>query len=173
MATDTNILTTLRKLSTYYGKEPNKEQARIYLELLAEVEPAALDYAAQEWIKGSPFFPRINELLRTARRYQPPPVSPVQALRHSLQLLERKFWQERILDPQEWEALAARYEIHGCEHQAHRCRIRCQQHQKLIDIEKDPSTWTETCTQTSQIWQHQADLLNEYYSTGSLPEAWR
>lgn len=173
MADQTQILAALRKLSAYYGKEPTKDQAHIYLELLADLEPAALDFAVQEWLQSSPFFPRLNELLQTARRYQPPAASPAQALGHCLRLLERKFWRERVLDQQEWENLAARMEIEGCTHQANRCRSRLRQLQNQIVAEKDPAKWTETCTQTRQKWQRQAALLQEYYTTGRLPEAWK
>ena len=173
MADQAQIFAALRKLSRYYGKEPTHDQALIYLELLADLEPAALEYAVQEWIKNSPFFPRLNELLQTARRYMPSPASPVQALRFSQQLLERKFWQERVLDPQEWEALAARFEIAGCVHQATRCRSRLRQNQELINIEKDPDAWTETRTRIRQKWLRQAALFQEYRTTGRLPEAWK
>jgi hypothetical protein len=124
MANDSQILSALRKLSAYYGKEPSKEQARVYLQMLAGLEPAALEYAVEAWIKRSPFFPRINELLQTARTYQPPPISAVQALFHCQRLLERKFWREGLLDAQEWDSLAARFEINGCDHLARRCRSR-------------------------------------------------
>jgi hypothetical protein len=170
MADQTQIISLLRKLSAYYGKEPSKEQARVYLELLADLEPAALEFAVQEWIKHSPFFPRINELLQTARRYQPQPLSPTQALRYCQGMLERKFWQQGIFNPQEWEALAARFEIHGCLHQAQSCRSRGEHYQTQIEIAKDPSKWKEINTQTRQKWPHQADQFQQSCHTGVEPE---
>lgn len=128
MADDKHILTTLRKLAVYYGKEPTRAQAQIYLEMLAELEPDALDFAVQAWIRHSPFFPRISELLHTASRYTPEPASPAYHLRKIQYMLERKFTFEGELEAQAWEDLAQRFEFNGLSYSASACRKRFQRY---------------------------------------------
>jgi len=128
MADDEHILFALRKLAIYYGKEPTKEQARIYLEMLAELEQDALDFAVQTWIRHSPFFPRISELLQTASRYMPEPAPQAYHLRKLQHALERKFIFEGELEAQAWEDLAHRFEINGLSFAASACRKRFQRY---------------------------------------------
>jgi hypothetical protein len=47
MAEKAHILAVLRKLAACYNKEPTKAQIQLYLEMLEEVEPPALDYVVQ------------------------------------------------------------------------------------------------------------------------------
>jgi hypothetical protein len=129
MAEYLQILKALRKLTAYYGKELTKDQVELYLELLAEVESPALNYAVQTWIKSSPFYPRISELLRTAASYTPPSAPPEKVLLRIQQQLQNDFFQEGKLDPQRWEKLALDFERHDRIHSAAACRERFQNYQ--------------------------------------------
>ena len=73
MATHPNyILHILGMLSEYYNTEPTESQVRIYIAFLSDLEPWALKGAAYAWIGRSPFYPKVNELLQTARCIEPP-----------------------------------------------------------------------------------------------------
>jgi hypothetical protein len=129
MAENLQILKALRKLTAYYGKEPTKEQVELYLELLAEVETPALNYAVQTWIKSSPFYPRINELIHTAASYTPPSAPPEKVLLRVQHQLQNDFFLEGKLDPQRWEKLAQDFERHDRIHSAAACRKRFRNYQ--------------------------------------------
>jgi hypothetical protein len=133
MAENKQILAALRKLTACYGKVPTKEQVQMYLELLAEVEPVALDYAVQAWIKSSPFYPRINELLRTAACYTPPPAAPEKALLLVQYQLQHVFFQEGKLDPKLWVKLAQDFERYDRIYTAEACRKRFKNYQAILD----------------------------------------
>jgi hypothetical protein len=132
MAENAQIMAALRKLTAYYGKEQTKEQVEFYLEMLAEVEPAALDYAVQTWVKRSQFYPRINELLQTAARYTPPPAEPAHVLLRVQYQLEWDFFHEGKLDPQRWETLAENFERHDRIYTAEACRKRFKNYQAIL-----------------------------------------
>jgi hypothetical protein len=129
MAENSQILKALRKLTAYYGKEPTKEKVELYLELLAEVETPALNYAVQTWIKSSPFYPRISELLRTAASYTPPTAPPEKVLLRIQFQLQQDYFSEGKLDPRRWEKLAQDFERHDRIHCAAACRERFRNYQ--------------------------------------------
>jgi hypothetical protein len=133
MAENGKILNSLRKLTAYYGKELTKEQVEVYVEMLAEVETAALDYAVQTWIRRSPFYPRISELLHTAAKYTPPPIEPAQALLRVQHQLEWDFFQKGILDPTQWESLAENFERNDRIYTAEACRMRFKNYQAILE----------------------------------------
>jgi hypothetical protein len=126
------ILSALRKLAVCYGKEPAKEQVEQYVEMLVDVEPAAVDYAVQAWIKRSPFYPRISELLQTAAKYTPPPIEPAQALLRVQHQLEWDFFQEGKLDTKRWESLAENFERIDRIYTAEACRKRLKNYQAIL-----------------------------------------
>jgi hypothetical protein len=138
MAENVKILSALRKLTAYYGKGLTKEQVELYVEMLAEVEAAALDYAVQTWITRSPFYPRISELLQTAARYTPPPASPAQVLLRVQRQLEWDFFQKGKLDPQRWEKLAQDFERYDRIYSAEACRKRFKNYQAIHAKVQEP-----------------------------------
>jgi hypothetical protein len=131
MAEKAQILTALRKLAACYNKEPTQAQVQLYLEMLEEVEQPALDFAVQTWIKTSPFYPRINELLKTAASYAPPPAPPAQVLLMIQYQLQHDFYKKGQLDPERWEKLAQDFERHDRIHSAQACRKRFRNYQSL------------------------------------------
>ena len=139
MAENRKIINALRLLAACYGKEPAKEQVETYVEMLAEVEPAALDYAVQAWIKRSPFYPRISELLQTAAKYTPPPIEPAQALLRVQHQLEWDFFQEGKLDPRRWESLAENFERNDRIYTAEACRKRFKNYQAILENLAEPA----------------------------------
>jgi hypothetical protein len=173
MATPSQILFALRNLTAYYGKEPTKEQARFYLEMLAELEPAALEHAVQAWIRRSPFFPRISELLQTAANYRPPPIDPVRALYQMQYRLEQKFILEGVLDLNFWENLAQRFEANDRSYSASACRKRLGHYQEMLAQENEPEIWAESIARNREKWQQQSAQLINYQATGELPEQWK
>lgn len=173
MADETQILSALRRLSAYYGKEPSKEQARLYLEMLADLQPAALDFAVRSWIRRSPFFPRISELLEAAARYSPPPADPLWVLLQAQYRLERRFFREGVVDAAQWEDLAQRFEQYGRTYSARACRERLRRYQEMLALQADPERRAELLAAQRAKWQRQADLLQDYYTTQELPEIWK
>ncbi len=133
MAENGKILSALRKLAACYGKEPAKEQVEMYVEMLKEVEPAALDYAVQAWITRSPFYPRISELLQTAAKYTPPPAEPAQVLLRVQHQLEWDFYQQGKLDKTQWESLADNFERNDRIYTAQACRKRFKNYQAILE----------------------------------------
>ena len=173
MANDTQILSALRRLSAYYGKEPSKEQARLYLEMLAELEPAALEFAVRSWIRRSPFFPRISELLEAAAQYTPPPADPAWMLFQVQYRLERKVFREGVLDAALWENLVQRFEQYGRTYSARACQERFRRYQEMLALQNNPERRAELLAAQHARWQQQADLLQGYYETQELPEIWK
>ena len=74
MANANQILAALRQLSAYYGKEPSEAQVRVYLDMLMEMDAQVLQHAVRAWIRKSPFFHRVSELLQMEASYKPPPL---------------------------------------------------------------------------------------------------
>jgi hypothetical protein len=132
MENQSKILKALRRLAVCYAKEPAKEQLEMYVEMLADVGPAAVDYAVQTWIARSPFYPRISELLQTAAKYTPPPMEPAQALLRIQHQLEWNFFQEGKLDALQWESLAENFERIDRIYTAEACRKRFRNYQAIL-----------------------------------------
>lgn len=149
------ILSALRKLAACYGKQPTRAQTDVYLEMLADVEPAALDYAVNSWIRQSPFFPRINELLRIASQYHKPASSPSHYLYQKQFLLEQIFTSEGKLDSQAWEELAQRFELFGMTYSASYCRDRYQQRKTYLELKKDPQAYAKYVAENRLKWREQ------------------
>jgi len=147
MADTSEIISALNKLSAYYGKEPTKAQVRFYLEELTELEPAALEYAIQAWIRSSPFFPRISELLKSASHYTPQPVPTYRTLFQVQWNLEWKFFHEGILEMDEWENLAHSFELNNRIYSANACRKRARGYQEILDLEKSSSKMDRMASQ--------------------------
>jgi hypothetical protein len=110
MANANQILAALRQLSAYYGKEPSEAQVRVYLDMLNEMDPQVLQHAVRAWIRRSPFFPRVSELLEMERNYKPPALDLLAA---QAQALKDDFYCEGRLEPEAWEILATRFEESG------------------------------------------------------------
>jgi hypothetical protein len=144
MSDKEHILSTLRKLANYYGKGPTKDQAEMYLEVLAGLEPEVLNYAVRAWIRKSPFFPRISELLQMAARYTPPAANPIRIILLEQYQLEREFYQQGKLDTGKWEALAKRFETHDRIYTAEACRQRLQHYRAILELSrKSPAEQVE------------------------------
>ena len=109
MATRTEVLIALKKLSVYYGKETPRERAEVYQEALIDLEPEAIEYAVQTWIRKSPFFPRVCELREVAGEYR----GPVGTLSEAFLRMCDEFYFEARLDPAAWEDLAKAFDRAG------------------------------------------------------------
>ena len=107
MATPEEIINVLEMLSEYYDRTLTRPQLRIYVSQLADIQFMVLKRAAYDWIKGSPFFPRVSELRSSASRY--PPHEPDYLLQQEEELT-RIFFVEGTLDPAAWEDLARHYD---------------------------------------------------------------
>jgi hypothetical protein len=83
MAENAQILSALRKLTAYYGKGLSKEQTEMYLEMLAEVKPTALDYAVQT--DHALIFPAHNDCSKPLQN-TPSPAEPAQVFTCQRQL---------------------------------------------------------------------------------------
>ncbi len=114
MATQIEILNVLNSLSIYYGKQTPRQRAAVYVETLSDLEPEAIEYAAQVWIKKSPFFPRVCELREAAGEYR----GPVNLLDDEFQRMCDTFYYENQLDPVIWESLAKAFDRAGRVHKA-------------------------------------------------------
>ncbi len=106
MASQLEVLSALRALSNYYGKEPGPQKVNFYLSCLADIDVDALRYAVLAWIKRSPFFPRVSELRQAASEYQP----RIDYLAEEYQRLFDAFFLAGELDPAAWEDLAQSFE---------------------------------------------------------------
>jgi len=78
-------------------------QASVYLEALSDLDPSVRHDSARLWIRSSPFFPKVSELLPIARRV---PVQKTDYPANRVQLLEDAFYHDRTLAAQAWLDLA-------------------------------------------------------------------
>ncbi len=78
-------------------------QASVYLEALSALDSSVLHNSARLWIRRSPFFPKVSELLHIARLVL---VQKTDYLANRVQLLEDAFYHDRTLAAQAWLDLA-------------------------------------------------------------------
>ena len=107
MATIKQVLSTIKQLTAYYAREPSDKQVEIYVELLGGLEAWRLQDAAIDWMRKSPFFPKVCELQELAQAYPEPPPDYLAA---EASLIADKFYFTGELDQAEWEALIERFE---------------------------------------------------------------
>ena len=114
-STPDQVISVLKLLAEYYNHEPTETQASIYLDALSDLDPVPLQESARRWIRRSPFFPKVSDLLNIARTI---PKSAPDTLAYRVQALEDAFYEDRALDPQAWLALADEFERADRPHRA-------------------------------------------------------
>ena len=107
MATINQAPSTIKHLAAYYAREPSDKQIEIYVELLGDLEAWRLQDAAIDWMRKSPFFPKVCELRELGQAYPEPPPDYLAA---EASLIADKFYFTGELDQAEWEALIERFE---------------------------------------------------------------
>ena len=70
MVSENKILNILQELADYYSKEPSDAQVQIYLRTIGNYDARILQAAADRWVKKSPFYPKVNELIKLAEEIQ-------------------------------------------------------------------------------------------------------
>lgn len=96
-------------------------QASVYLDTFSSLDPSDLHDSARRWIRHSPFFPMVNELLKIARVL---PVHPPDYLANRVQMLEGAFYQVCTLVPRAWQHLADEFDRLERPHRAQHTRTR-------------------------------------------------
>ena len=107
MATEKQVIHSLKRLAAYYGREPTDEQAEIYVDLLGDLDAWRLRGAVRGWMQKSPFFPKVSELLELAAAIPEPQPDYLAA---EASHLADKFYFTGELDQEEWDALIERFE---------------------------------------------------------------
>jgi hypothetical protein len=118
MADSQQILAVLREFwQAYLSQHISKQTAELYVRYLADIPNDLLWQAADHHIATSNYFPRIAELRLLAARLAGTPkfnslgaASSPDTLAYQAQALEDKFYQDRILDPEAWLALADEFD---------------------------------------------------------------
>jgi hypothetical protein len=121
MATDKQVIHSLKRLVVYYGREPTDEQAEIYVDLLGDLEAWRLRNAVRDWMRKSPFFPKVSELRELALAFPEPRPDYLAA---EASYLADKFYFTGELDQEEWDALIKRFERAERPHRAANLRKR-------------------------------------------------
>lgn len=134
-STPDQVLSVLSMLAEYYGKEPSEAQASLYLDALSDLDHPILQESARQWIRRSPFFPKISDLLEIARDI--PAVVP-DYLANRAQMLEDDFYYDRTLDPQAWQELAEAFERADRPHRAQHTRKKYAAFVAIIEQESGP-----------------------------------
>ena len=68
---DTKILDVIVGLDDYYATKMPKARIDTYLRTLEDINPDALAWAADEWVKaGKPFMPKVSELRVLASKFR-------------------------------------------------------------------------------------------------------
>ena len=129
-STPDQVLSVLKLLAEYYNHEPTETQASIYLDALSDLDPVPLQESARRWIRRSPFFPKVSDLLQIARQIPSPAPD---ALAYRVQALEDAFYAEGRLDPAEWERLAVQFEQLDRPHRAASTRGKLRSLQTILD----------------------------------------
>jgi len=107
MVTDKQVIHSLKRLTVYYGREPTDEQAEIYVDLLGDLDAWRLRNAVQDWMRKSPFFPKVSELRELALAFPEPQPDYLAAAASEL---ADKFYFTGELNREEWDALIERFE---------------------------------------------------------------
>ncbi len=144
MATIKQVLSTIKQLTAYYAREPSDKQVKIYVELLGDIEAWRLQDAASDWMRKSPFFPKVCELRELAQAYPEPPPDYLAA---EASLIADKFYFTGELDQAEWEALIERFEQADRPYRAANLRKRYATYTAMLarqdndpEILKEPAT---------------------------------
>ena len=138
-STPDQVLSVLKLLAEYYNHEPTETQASIYLDALSDLDPVPLQESARRWIRRSPFFPKVSDLLQIARQIPSPAPD---TLAYRVQALEDAFYADRTLDPQAWLALADEFEHADRPHRALHTRQKLAAFQDIIEQESSRVTAT-------------------------------
>ena len=138
-STPDQVISVLKLLAEYYNHEPTETQASIYLDALSDLDPVPLQESARRWIRRSPFFPKVSDLLQIARQIPSPAPD---ALAYRVQALEDAFYADRTLDPQAWLALADEFERADRPHRALHTRQKLAAFQDIIEQESSRVTAT-------------------------------
>jgi len=119
MADSQQIIAVLEALGNAYPRQPiSKQTAELYMRFLTDIPGDLLWQVAEHYITTSSYFPRIAELRTLATRLAgtskfnslAAPTSSPDTLAYQAQALEDEFYQDRILDPEAWLALAEEFD---------------------------------------------------------------
>lgn len=147
MASRQEILQLLEALSEYYDRTLSNQNVPIYLDLLAAVPTYSLQQAVWNWIRTSPFFPRVSDLHKLAEKYPVPRPDPLEL---EMQSLKRRFFTEGSLDLDEWRYLEHKLTTLDRLEEAH--HLRTTLHHLQTDYDED-GNMTERARQKYREWE--------------------
>jgi hypothetical protein len=138
MATDSEILSSLRMVTEYYGQEVNETQVRLWLRLLEPYPALVIEKAVVTHIERSKWTPKVSEIRDLCAELNPSNGYRVDSLVGDLVQLENAFYDARQLDPAAWERLARRFERVGRVERAANTRQRLANLQAILNLEAEP-----------------------------------
>lgn len=147
MATREEVIELLEALSEYYGRTLSDQNVPIYLYQLVTIPTYSLQRAVFGWIRTSPYFPKISDIVKLAEQYPVPRPDPLEL---ELQSLKRCFFAEGVLDLDEWQTLEHKYTTLDREEEAHHLRTTLRHLQ--TDFEEDGHL-TEAARQKYREWE--------------------
>ncbi len=120
MADEEEAVEILKSLAAAYpGQKIEKETVVIYVEQLRDIPTPLLKRAAERYMQGSQWFPKISNLREIAASmagtsdFKSLETPRPDALYQEQLKLEAGFYHQGALDPRVWERLADRYERAG------------------------------------------------------------
>jgi hypothetical protein len=138
MATDAEILSSLRLVTEYYGQEINETQVRLWLRLLEPYPALVIEKAVLTHIERSKWTPKVSEIRDLCDSLTPKNGYRMDSLVCELLELENAFYDERQLDSTTWERLARQFERVGRVERATNTRQRLANLQAILDLEAEP-----------------------------------
>lgn len=138
MATDAEILSSLRLVTEYYGQEVNETQVRLWLRLLEPYPALVIERAVMMHIEHSKWTPKVSEIRDLCDSLTPKNGYRVDSLVGELLELENAFYSERQLDADAWERLARQFERVGRVERATNTRQRFAHLQAILEREVQP-----------------------------------
>ena len=138
MATDAEILRSLRLATEYYGQEVNETQVRLWLRLMEPYPAETIEKAMLSHIERSKWPPKVSEIRDLCVSMTPGNDYRVDSLVGELLELEDAFYSKRQLDADVWERLARQFERVGRVERAANTRQRFTNLQAILDLEAEP-----------------------------------
>ena len=138
MATDAEILSSLRLATEYYGQEVNETQVRLWLRLMEPYPAETIEKAMLSHIEKSKWPPKVSEIRDLCDSLAPKNGYRIDSLVGELLELENAFYDSRQLDADAWERLARRFERVGRAERAANTRQRFTNLQSILDLEAEP-----------------------------------
>lgn len=138
MATDAEILSSLRLVTEYYGQEINETQVRLWLRLLEPYPALVVEKAVLTHIERSKWPPKVSEIRDLCDSLTPKNGYRVDSLVGELLELENAFYSERQLDADAWERLARQFDRVGRIERSANTRQRFANLQAILEREVEP-----------------------------------